>query len=74
MPETTCHMSISLDGFVAGPAQSRDDPIGKRGLELHGWHIGDPRATEGRPDCDRVAHAPQGRLHHGTQHVRSDPR
>jgi dihydrofolate reductase len=45
MPDTTCHMSISLDGFVAGPEQSRDDPLGKRGLELHGWHIGDPRAT-----------------------------
>ena len=46
MPDTTCHMSISLDGFVAGPDQSLEDPLGKRGLELHGWHIGDPRATD----------------------------
>jgi hypothetical protein len=46
MSDTTCHMSISLDGFVAGPEQSRDDPLGKRGRELHGWHIGAPRATE----------------------------
>ncbi|MEU2967571.1 dihydrofolate reductase family protein [Streptomyces ardesiacus] len=46
MSDTTCHMSISLDGFVAGPGQSRDHPLGKRGQELHGWHIGDPRATE----------------------------
>jgi dihydrofolate reductase len=46
MTDTTCHMSISLDGFVAGPDQSRDDPLGVRGVELHGWHIGDPRATE----------------------------
>jgi dihydrofolate reductase len=46
VPETTCHMSISLDGFVAGPEQSADDPLGKRGRELHGWHIGDLRATE----------------------------
>ena len=45
MPDTTCHMSISLDSFVAGPEQSRENPLGKRGLELHGWHIGDPRAT-----------------------------
>ncbi|WP_285659054.1 dihydrofolate reductase family protein [Actinomycetospora sp. NBRC 106375] len=44
-------MSISLDGFVAGPDQSRDDPLGKRGVEVHGWHIGDPRATE----ADKVA-------------------
>lgn len=51
MPDTTCHMSISVDGFAAGPEQSRDDPLGKRGVEVHGWHIGDPRAT----DADRVA-------------------
>ena len=36
MADTTCHMSISLDGFVAGPDQSREDPLGKRGRELHG--------------------------------------
>jgi dihydrofolate reductase len=51
VPDTTCHMSISLDGFVAGPDQSREDPLGKRGLELHGWHIGDPRAN----DADKIA-------------------
>lgn len=31
MPDTTCHMSISVDGFVAGPNQSRETPLGKRG-------------------------------------------
>ena len=46
MPDTTCHMSISLDGFVAGPDQSPEHPLGKRGIELHGWHIGDERANE----------------------------
>ena len=46
MPDTTCHMSISLDGFVAGPDQSRVDPLGKRGRELHGWHLGDERAND----------------------------
>src|SRR5581483_4226019 len=46
MPDTTCHMSISLDGFVAGPDQSREDPLGKRGLELHAWHLGDERAND----------------------------
>lgn len=51
MSDTTCHLSLSLDGFAAGPEQSRDDPLGKRGGELHGWHIGDPRATE----ADRTA-------------------
>jgi dihydrofolate reductase len=38
-------MSISLDGFVAGPDQSRENPLGKRGREVHGWHLGDKRAT-----------------------------
>src|SRR3954452_5246292 len=46
MPDTTCHMSISLDGFVAGPDQSREHPLGKRGRELHLWHLGDERANE----------------------------
>jgi dihydrofolate reductase len=46
MADTTCHMSISLDGFVAGPDQSREDPLGKRGRELHGWHLGDERAND----------------------------
>jgi dihydrofolate reductase len=38
MTQTTCHMSISLDGFVAGPDQSLDHPIGVGGLKLHEWH------------------------------------
>lgn len=31
-------MSISLDGFVAGPDQSPEDPMGVGGLRLHEWH------------------------------------
>ena len=42
MALTTCHMSISLDGFVAGPDQSRDNPLGVGGLELHHWHLDEP--------------------------------
>jgi dihydrofolate reductase len=32
-------MSISLDGFVAGPDQSRENPLGVGGLSLHQWHF-----------------------------------
>jgi dihydrofolate reductase len=32
--------SISLDGFGAGPEQSLEDPLGKRGRELHQWLFG----------------------------------
>lgn len=53
-------MSISLDGYVAGPAQSRDDPLGKRGIELHGWHIGDPRATEADATAQQWLMRPRG--------------
>jgi dihydrofolate reductase len=35
-------MSISLDGFVAGPDQSRENPLGVRGRELHHWHLDEP--------------------------------
>ncbi len=29
--------SVSLDGFGAGPEQTLEDPLGKRGKELHQW-------------------------------------
>jgi dihydrofolate reductase len=29
--------SISLDGFTAGPEQSRDNPLGIGGMRLHDW-------------------------------------
>ncbi|MBA8879092.1 dihydrofolate reductase family protein [Phyllobacterium myrsinacearum] len=32
--------SISIDGFGAGPEQSMQDPLGKRGMELHQWAFG----------------------------------
>jgi dihydrofolate reductase len=41
MAPTTCHMSISLDGFVAGPDQDRDNPLGVGGRAVHEWHLGD---------------------------------
>ena len=31
------HIAISLDGFVAGPNQSLDNPIGEGGMRLHLW-------------------------------------
>lgn len=39
MTATTAHLSISLDGFVAGSEQSLDNPLGVGGLRLHAWHI-----------------------------------
>jgi hypothetical protein len=32
-----CHISISLDGCVAGPNQSEGNPLGEGGEQLHSW-------------------------------------
>jgi len=37
MTNVTSQISISLDGFVAGPNQSIDNPIGEGGMRLHQW-------------------------------------
>ena len=38
MPKLRVHaISMSLDGFVAGPDQSLDNPLGVGGEELHEW-------------------------------------
>ena len=39
MTFTTAHMSMSLDGFVAGPDQTIDDPLGRGGMAVHRWHL-----------------------------------
>ncbi|RUP32770.1 MAG: dihydrofolate reductase [Mycolicibacterium sp.] len=43
MARTNLSMSISADGYVAGPDQSEANPIGVAGLDLHDWHIGPSR-------------------------------
>jgi dihydrofolate reductase len=40
MTRTNLSMSISTDGYVAGPHQSEDHPLGIGGPSLHGWHLG----------------------------------
>lgn len=42
MTKTSAHLSISLDGYVAGSKQDREDPIGVGGLRLHEWHLSEP--------------------------------
>jgi dihydrofolate reductase len=37
MNSVVCQISISLDGFVAGPNQSVDNPLGEGGERLHEW-------------------------------------
>src|SRR4030088_3613085 len=37
MSSVTYQISISLDGLLAGPDQSFEDPLGKGGTRLHEW-------------------------------------
>ena len=37
MAKLRFEVSVSLDGFVAGPNPSVDDPLGQGGLQLHEW-------------------------------------
>src|SRR6476619_3641610 len=60
MSQVTCHMSISLDGFVAGHDQSADDPIGIGGKEIHKWHLRDEDATDADRDMAARLLGPRG--------------
>jgi dihydrofolate reductase len=46
MSKVTCDMAMSVDGFVAGPNQSLDNPFGE-GVEdrLHQWMFNEPDAN-----------------------------
>ena len=37
MPKVIVDLSMSLDGFVAGPNQTLDEPLGEHGEDLHEW-------------------------------------
>ena len=52
MSKLRCHISISLDGFVAGPNQSEENPLGEGGERLHDWVVSlaawrEPHGREG---------------------------
>ena len=40
MSRTNLSMSISADGYVAGPRQCEEQPLGVGGGALHHWHLG----------------------------------
>jgi dihydrofolate reductase len=39
VPKLRLQISVSIDGYVAGPNQSPDDPLGEGGEALHDWAI-----------------------------------
>ena len=63
MSKLRFNISMSLDGYVAGPNQSRDDPLGEGGERLHDWvvrtrtfktMVGEPGTGETGLDNDRA--------------------
>jgi hypothetical protein len=52
MSKFRCHISISLDGYVAGPNQAEENPLGEGGERLHDWVV--PLAAR------RRSHSEQG--------------
>lgn len=42
MSSTVLYMSMSLDGFIAGPNESPDNGLGDGGYRLHTWVLPDP--------------------------------
>jgi dihydrofolate reductase len=52
MSKLRCHISISADGFAAGPNQSFENPLGEGGGQLHEWALSlaawrEPHGREG---------------------------
>jgi dihydrofolate reductase len=39
MSKVRVHIAVSADGYVAGPNQSKQDPLGEGGENLHDWMI-----------------------------------
>ena len=52
MSKVRVHISTSLDGYVAGPNQSQEEPLGEGGERLHDWLVAlkawrEPQGMEG---------------------------
>lgn len=60
MPKLRFEISISLDGYVAGPNQSEEHPLGEGGEQLHEWvvKLAAWREAHGREGGDVNASSP----------------
>jgi dihydrofolate reductase len=69
MGRLTCDISISLDGYVAGPDPDLEQPLGRGGEQLHEWAFGlrawrEPHGLEGGeegPDSELIDELLAGR-------------
>ncbi|WP_212746223.1 MULTISPECIES: dihydrofolate reductase family protein [unclassified Nonomuraea] len=56
MSKTVLYMSMSVDGFIAGPNAAPGNGLGDKGHRLHEWFLPDADADD-RRDLDRLAGA-----------------
>jgi dihydrofolate reductase len=57
MTQVTCDIGISIDGFAAGPDQTREEPLGKGAERLHRWMFEEPDDHTAWRDAITVAGA-----------------
>ncbi|ROS39432.1 dihydrofolate reductase family protein [Amycolatopsis thermoflava] len=55
MSKVFSSLGVSADGFLAGPRQTRKDPLGEGGEQLHRWMFETP--DENRPEIDAIVDA-----------------
>jgi dihydrofolate reductase len=57
MSQVVVDISVSLDGYVAGPDQTMEEPLGRGGEQLHEWAVAleSWRASHGRGGGERNA-------------------
>jgi dihydrofolate reductase len=54
MATTRLYMSMSLDGFIAGPNETDDHGLGDGGLRLHDWILDGPTSDADRQVVDEM--------------------
>lgn len=59
MSRITAHFTLSLDGFMAGPDQTREHPLGVGGEDLHRWMFDEAQHPADVAARERVQ-APRG--------------
>lgn len=51
MATTRLYMSMSLDGFIAGPNETDDHGLGDGGARLHDWVLDGPSSDSRSTSC-----------------------
>ena len=57
MAHLTSDPAISLDGFMAGPDQDLEHPLGVGGEALHRWHMGEASARDNPDESAAIVEA-----------------